>query len=314
MTQKKLKLRKDRIVIALAIIVGIIVGIFGLVRDFKQKHTVEYKLSKIGYDNKDVKTILEHTDETELETILKREYHQSISTLLAQKYFIFDELERYISYIDNNKKETISNVISIVNTNSDYDFYTNTEKADTSKDYTLLVNKHYVLDKDYAPTDIVPCSVMYAYDDNQLREEAYNAFKLLFNAAKAEGHTIIIASSYKSYEWQENFYNNYKLKHGLKNADNSAIRPGHSEYQTGLAIDVASFNNPSAKFEETEEFTWMINNAHKYGFILRYPKGKENITGFDYDPYHYRYVGIDIATEIHEKNITFDEYYEYYLK
>ncbi|MCI8446448.1 MAG: M15 family metallopeptidase [Bacilli bacterium] len=314
MTQKKLKLRKDRIIIAFAILIAIIVGIFGIIRDIKLKKTIEYKLTKIGYTEKETQTILDNTKNEESNIILKREYHKSIPNLLIQKYFMFDRLERYLAYIDKNEKEKISDVISIVNANADYNFYENIEKTDTSKNYSLIVNKHYELGKDYAPDDIVPCSTMYAYDNNSLREEAYNAFKRLFNAAKADGHTIIINSSYRTYDWQNEFYNDYKLTHGQSKADSIAARAGHSEHQSGLAIDVASFNNPSANFEDTEEFTWMSQNCYKYGFILRYPKGRENITGFEYESWHYRYVGIDIATEIHEKNITFEEYYEYYLK
>lgn len=312
--QKKVRLRMDRIVIVLAIFIASTVGIFGIVRDIKLKSTMEYKLGQVGYSKTDVTTILEKTKEQELEIILKRKYHASIPQLLKQKYFIFKHLERYLTYIDKNKKEKLKNVVSIVNANADYEFYSNIEKTDTSKNYTMLVNKHYQLDKDYKPDDIVPCSPMYAYDDNSLREEAYIAFKRLFNDAKKEGYTIIINSSYRDYEWQENLYQSYKRDSGLKYADSIAARPGHSEHQTGLTIDVATYNTPLAKFEDTEEFKWMSTNAHKYGFILRYPKGKEHITGYDYESWHYRYVGEEIATEVYQKNITYEEYYEYYLK
>lgn len=312
--EKKVKLRMDRIIVLIAIIVAIVVGIFGIVRDIKLKNTTEYKLGQVGYSETDVKTILEKTKDKELDTILKRKYHASIPQLLKQKYFKFEHLERYLTYIDKNKKEKVKNVVSIVNANADYDFYTNIEKTDTSKNYTMIVNKHYALDKDYKPEDIVPCSTMYAYDDNSLREEAYIAFKRLFNDAKKEGYTIIINSSYRDYEWQENLFQSYKRDSGLKYADSIAARPGHSEHQTGLTIDVATYNTPLAKFEDTEEFKWMSTNAHKYGFILRYPKGKEHITGYDYESWHYRYVGEEIATKVYEENITYDEYYEYYLK
>lgn len=312
--QKKVRLRKDRIIIAVAVLVAIIVGIIGIIRDIKLKNTMEYKLEKVGYQESEITTILNNTEEKELEIILNTEYHQAIPELLKQKYFIFDHLERYLNYIDKNKEAKISEVISIVNANADYEFYTNIQKTDTSKNYTMLVNKFYQLEKDYQPDDIVECSPIYAYDNNSLREEAYTAFKALFNAAKKEGYTIIINSSYRDYEWQEKLYQSYKAESGEAYADSIAARPGHSEHQTGLTVDVATYDTPLAKFEDTEEFTWMSKNAHKYGFILRYPKGKENITGYDYESWHYRYVGVEIATEIYEKNITFDEYYEYYLK
>ena len=268
MTQKKLKIRYDRIIILVAIIIAVFVGIFGITRDIKLKNTNEYKLEKIGYKKDDVKIILESTKEKELKTILKREYHEAIPKLLKEQYFQFDQLERYLSYIDSKEKikesVTTEYAVSIVNANADYEFYTNTEKADTKKDLLLLVNKHYALEKDYKPEDLVPCSAIYAYDNNSLREEAYSAFIRLFNAAKKEGYTIVINSSYRDYEWQDNLYQGYKKTNGKKFADEYAAHAGHSEHQTGLAIDVSSFSKPMANFVETEEFTCMSKNAHKY--------------------------------------------------
>ena len=87
-----------------------------------------------------------------------------------------------------------------------------------------------------------------------------------------------------------------------------SAKPGHSEHQTGLAVDVEGENKDYDNFEDTKEFIWMKNNAHRFGFILRYPKGKEHITGFKYEPWHYRYVGIETATKIFKQNITLEEY------
>ena len=97
-------------------------------------------------------------------------------------------------------------------------------------------------------------------------------------------------------------------------ADLKAARPGYSEHQTGLALDITTRLAEDEEFVNTEEFSWLKENAHKYGFILRYPEGKENITGYSYEPWHYRYVGIDVATKIYNENITFDEYYAYYIE
>ncbi len=311
---KKVKIRVDRIMILVAILVAIIVGIIGVTRDIKLKNSVDYKLGELGYSKKEVETIINNTKEKELQVILKRKYHKSIPELLKQKYLKFEDLEKYLTYKDDHKNEKLKNVVSIVNAGADHEFYTNIQKTDVSKNETLLVNKYYQLEKDYKPDDIKECSSMYAYADNSLRNDAYNAFKELFNAAKREGQTIIINSSYRDYGWQEYLYNSYHASSGEEYADSVAARPGHSEHQTGLAIDVATYDTPLAKFEETEAFTWMKENSYKYGFILRYPKGKEQITGYDYEPWHYRYVGKKVAQDIHEKDITFDEYYEYYLK
>lgn len=312
--KKKVKLRKDRIIIVFAVLIALIVGISGIIRDIKLKNSMEYKLGEVGYSEKEIKIIKENTNDKELEKILKQKYNNNIPKLLPQKYFQFEKLDRYLAYQKENRNVKMADVVSIVNSNADYEFYTNTEKTDTKKDYTMMVNKHYQLEKDFKPDDIVDCSLMYAYEENSLREEAYNAFKQLFKAAKKEGHVIIINSSYRDYDWQNRLYKSYKAESGQEYADSIAARPGFSEHQTGLSIDVATYNTPLAKFEDTEEFKWMSKNAHKYGFILRYPKGKEKITGYDYEPWHYRYVGVDVAKDIYEKNITFDEYYELYLK
>ena len=145
-------------------------------------------------------------------------------------------------------------------------------------------------------------------------ERVKNAFEELAKNAKKEGYTILIVSSYRTYQDQEDVWKDYKASFGTKKADAYAARAGSSEHETGLAIDVADYNDKNDKFEATESFKWMQTNAHKYGYILRYPKGKENITGYSYEPWHYRYVGIDTATKVYNEGITYDEYYEYYLK
>ena len=126
--------------------------------------------------------------------------------------------------------------------------------------------------------------------------------------AKEVGLNIIAVSTYRSYFYQQELYNNYVKTMGEKKALLASAKPGHSEHQTGLALDVMGSNGDYNKFENTPEFKWMRHNAYKYGFILRYPKGKEHITGFKYEPWHYRYVGKKIAKEIYENNITLEEY------
>ena len=124
--------------------------------------------------------------------------------------------------------------------------------------------------------------------------------------AKKEGLTLVANSTFRTYATQEKTYNYYKTNKGSAYADSYAARPGHSEHQTGLAIDISTLNSTSENFEDTPEFNWLIDNAYKYGFILRYPENKEHLTGFDYESWHYRFVGLDVAKKIHEENITFD--------
>lgn len=188
------------------------------------------------------------------------------------------------------------------------DFYKdiNTLYNPTSSDF--IVNKNNKLTHDYIPNDLEGIDINYACKDKYLRHEARINFERLAKQAKLEGFNIIAVSTYRSYEYQENLYNNYVLDMGFYYADMASARAGHSEHQTGLAVDVADKSLDYDNFENTKEFMWMMNNAHKYGFILRYPKASFHITGFKYEPWHYRYVGTKIATYIYLNNITLEEY------
>jgi ribosomal protein L20 len=139
------------------------------------------------------------------------------------------------------------------------------------------------------------------------------AFTELVNAAKEEDYYIRGVSGYRSYNYQDSLYNKYVTSDGKENADRYSARAGYSEHQTGLALDISNNKSTYMDFESTKEFEWMKNNAHKYGFILRYPKDKEKITGYMYEAWHYRFVGTEIATYIKKHNITYDEYYTMFI-
>lgn len=141
-----------------------------------------------------------------------------------------------------------------------------------------------------------------------MRKEVKKAFERLSKEAKLLGYEIIAASTFRSWKYQDSLYQYYVKEKGKKYADNCSARPGHSEHQTGLAIDVMGENKDYNLFEESNSFQWMKQNAHKYGFIMRYPNGKEHITGFKYEPWHYRYVGKETAKVIYQKQITLEEY------
>ena len=136
----------------------------------------------------------------------------------------------------------------------------------------------------------------------------------MWEDAYKENIYLIINSSYRNYESQENVYNDYKRQQGEAYADKIAARPGYSEHQTGLALDIFSKENTlTSNFKGSTAYNWLVNNAYKYGFIERYKDDTEDITGFKAEAWHWRYVGIDAATYIYENNITFDEYYAYFL-
>ena len=197
-------------------------------------------------------------------------------------------------------------LILIMLENSNFYKDVNTIYSPTS--YDFIVNKNNKLTSDYVPYDLEVIDTKYSLEGKYLRKDAKIAFENMASDAKALGFNIICVSAYRSYDYQEKLYNNYVKDKGFYYADMASARSGHSEHQTGLAIDVANSSLDYDNFEDTKEFVWMKNNAYKYGFILRYPKAKFHITGFKYEPWHYRYVGEKIAKDIFDKNITLEEY------
>lgn len=191
-------------------------------------------------------------------------------------------------------------------------FYKNINIINQEDDILVLVNKNNKLTKSFIPPKLEKINIKYSNKNKYLRKEARDAFEKLSKKAKSENLKITAVSAYRSFEYQEILFNNYVKKYGRKYALNCSAKPGHSEHQTGLAVDVMGSNNDYNKFEETKEFLWMKEHAHEYGFILRYPKNKQKITGFKYEPWHYRYVGIYIATIIHSENITLEEFMKKY--
>ena len=188
------------------------------------------------------------------------------------------------------------------------DFYKDIKTLYSPTSYDILVNKNNRLTSSYIPNDLEVIDINYSCKDKYLRHEARISFEEMAKKAKIDGYNIIAVSTYRPYEYQEKIYNDYVIKKGKYYADLASARAGYSEHQTGLAVDVADLSLDYDNFEKTKEFKWIKNNAHKYGFILRYPKAKFHITGFKYEPWHYRYVGVNIATYIYKNNITLEEY------
>jgi len=186
-------------------------------------------------------------------------------------------------------------------------FYKDIKNVDII-DYDFIVNKNYKLDKNYIPKDLEELSLEYSCKHKYLRKIARISFENMAKSAKQNGFNIIAVSTYRSYEYQEKLYNNYVLDKGFYYADMASARAGHSEHQTGLSVDIADLSLDYDNFEKTKEFNWVKENAHKFGFIMRYPKAKFHITGFKYEPWHYRDVGTNVATYIYENDITLEEY------
>ena len=179
-------------------------------------------------------------------------------------------------------------------------------------DLMVLVNKYHGVVPEYEPKDMVEVDLsMAAWDDLFIKKEAYDAFTELFNDAKAQGYDLCICSGYRSYDYQQELFLSNLESLGEEQAHLFSAYPGRSEHHTGLAIDVTSPSMDwalSQDFADYPEGKWINEHCQDYGFILRYPEGKEDITGYAYEPWHFRYVGKDVAKEIMSKGITFEEY------
>lgn len=311
MKYRRIKIKP--IIITSVILLVLIIGGIGLKKFIDYRNSYDYKLSKIGYNEEEI-TRIKKLKNKEVDTILKMEYNKNIDDFIKQKYFIFDNLTDYLKYYKENNEESYKDIISIVNVHTNREHYTKTKATDMSKEDLILVNKYNYLAEDYEPDDLVNISLQYSYEGNKIREHVYEAYKEMWHAAKKEDLTLIVTSSYRSYAKQEQIHKSYANQKGQEWADSVSARAGYSEHQTGLTLDIVTYNSTMDNFEDSDEFKWLKQNSYKYGFILRYPKDKTYITGYDYESWHYRYVGKEVAKEIHDLGITYDEYYAYYLK
>lgn len=320
MKKKKLKLKKQAYYIfagIVVIIVGIILGI-NYYNDAKYKETMEYKLMEKGYTLEQTKTLQEKLSETELTTILEKEKDDQILDFLNQKYFLFKNLDTYMEYVEEEEETDLAKVVAIVNVHANLKWYEEEYESDTSLNEQMIVNKFYALKEDYTPENISVIPLTYSYGeegDNVLIDYAYEEFLNLWRAAKEKGYYLMVTSSYRDYASQKEIYDDLKKSQGERAAESIAARPGHSEHQTGLVVDMTSTTAPSGtEFKDSEEYKWLKENAHKYGFIERYPEGKTYLTGYEPESWHWRYVGKEAATVCYEEKITYDEYYAYYIE
>lgn len=190
--------------------------------------------------------------------------------------------------------------------------------TDPASDW-VIVNKQRPLNpKTYVPTNMVradvPLRPNITDDESKVSAIINPSLTSMVAAAKKQGIRLDLQSGYRSYESQAKLYGHYVTEQGTALADSMSAKPGYSEHQTGLAIDIGSIDNPSCNvricFATTAEGYWLAQNAYKYGFIERYPKDKQKITGYEYEPWHLRYVGVSLAKQIHKQNsITMEEFF-----
>ena len=280
-------------------------------KEEKKEENTEEKNKKKEEKKEEEKKEDPKKDERSNYDLNKLEKLNNIDTKLD--FFKYENIDRYITVKEKNPKIELEMVIVYVNIGLDKSFYTDIKESPNQNTNTVLTNKYYALSSTYEPKDLVTINSSYSSGTRKMTKDAKEAFEKLAKDAKAEGYNIRAVSTYRSYSYQKDLYNRYVANDGQKKADTYSARPGHSEHQTGLAVDVDNSKQSYTLFGNTKEFTWMKQNAYKYGFILRYTKDNEWITGYKDEPWHYRYVGVDIATYINEHPMTYEEYYVRFL-
>jgi len=228
-------------------------------------------------------------------------------------HFIEENRSRYESFRVLNPDIPFDKVVALANANVDKGFYNEIVTVSDPDCISVLVNKNFALPNGYVPDDLVSIG-----GNHRMRKEAAEQFEKMWDEMYRLGYRVFVMSTYRTNQSQAGRYDNAVRTFGRASADRQFARPGHSEHQTGLAVDVLQRTNvrymTQARFESTKEFEWMTENAHRYGFILRYPSEYRDVHGFIFEPWHWRYVGVCIATEMFDEGIAlYEEYYGRYL-
>ena len=290
------------------------------VKDNSKYETLN-KIKNTEYYNKKYEN-----DYKKINYLEKKDFLKNISILLDKgftaseinnyyKYKNFDinNIDRYNDYKDKNNDLDLKDVITYVNINLDLKPYQETKEVKDSSDLLALVNKYNYLNTSYKPSDLEEVSGFYG-NNVTMRKVAKDAFLKLQKDAKDNNNlTLMPTTAYRSAEFQKTLYNNYVSKDGVDAADTYSARPGFSDHQTGLAIDLKNPNLGSNLRLTDDDYKWLENNCSKYGFIIRFPKDKENITLYQFENWHIRYVGVEHAKKIMNEKLTLEEYIDLYI-
>ncbi|MDR1669232.1 MAG: M15 family metallopeptidase [Oscillospiraceae bacterium] len=233
------------------------------------------------------------------------------NSLAAFGHYISKNEERYRAFIEAYPDMALTKALALVNVNADYGYYKNITQIADPAELLVFCNKNFQLPADYIPEglrNIAGYSIM-------LTDTAATAFEDMAAAVKAElGLKLIAISAYRSFDYQKALFARYAKADGEGVAETYSARAGHSEHQTGLTVDLlhmwpSTGSLRRENFQNTEQYAWMLEHAHEYGFILRYPENDVSVTGYLFEPWHWRYIGVEDATRMHEAEITtFEEY------
>lgn len=277
------------------------------------------KLLNLGYSSKDINAIYNKIPDS-VNIIIDSKYNKDIINIMNLSYFKIDNLKRYLDYdimevksiydISNIKKDfNYEDVVTYVNANLDKEYYSSDNlisNEDASK-IDVLVNKYHKLDENYEPSDLTIIDSKYASGTQKLRKEAQIKFEEIASDMAKENLKIYAGSTYRSYTYQKGLYDRYVKKDGFAAAETYSARSGYSEHQLGLAVDIVN-GKWDYLSENDKEYDYLVKNSYKYGFILRYPRGSEYITGYMFEDWHFRYLGVELATKVFNSGLTYDEY------
>lgn len=301
-------------------------------KDLSKKDIIKYidtfyqdcyqQLKKLKYSYEEMIELMKIADIEDFKMIIDNKYsYAKIKPYLDVKGMSFKNINEYIT----SGKEPVSAVLSTT-----YPFIDAKNKV--TKEYEILepentlalIKKGFVLPKDYEPQDLVEPNISIAPDteNKKLRKDAAKALEQMYQDALAEDYHLVLNSGYRSYDEQVEIYNDYFNRYDEVTASGLVAKPGSSEHQLGLGVDLTSQSVIDKKrmvFGDTDEYKWVAKNAYKYGFILRYPKNRSDITGTANEPWHLRYVGKKAAKIIYDNNWTLEEYilkygFDYELK
>ena len=251
-------------------LIALIVGIVILIKHINYTKTYEYKFLNLGYNEEEIKVLENKLNDKEKEKLLKKKYNELYIEFINEKFFLFDNMDKYIEYKNENDDVENSKIVAIINTEANIDWFDNERDADTSKGILVLVNRLYGLSSDYEVDDVVDVPIKYAYDGMKLSNKLIDDLIRLCDEASEEGYTFVVSEGIRTYKDQAALYDEYANAYGKSDADLYVARPGHSEYETGLSFDLVPYNKYYKDPKSSEEYTWLRENAHRFGFIFRF--------------------------------------------
>ena len=266
-------------------------------------------LIKRGYSNNHINIILSHGNDSDITEFAKKDKVKYLEEFYYLDYAKIRYYDEYVEYSTTTGEDEETTVLYI-NLGMDGEAYKDVEVVDEFN-HTMLVNKYRKLDENFEPYDLSDVPDEYSARELQASKMAIDAFIEMAKAAEKEDLGILINYAYRSYNTQVELCEEYKKLYGPSYVDKYIPYPGHSEHQTGLALDIRS--KTTSVFAESDEYDWVVENAYKYGFIMRFTNRGKNITGFKEEPWHIRFVGKTASEYIHKHRITYEEYYAMFV-